>query len=105
VLSSTDGIEALAVYSENQADIAAVVTDVMMPSMDGAGMTRVLRKLDRKLKIIATSGLEQDSRFEELHRLGIQAFIPKPFTSAQLLSTLRRVLDDSEATTTLDAAD
>jgi len=73
-----------------------VVTDVMMPSMDGAAMTRVLRKLDHRLRIIATSGLESDSRFEELHQLGIQAFIPKPFTAKQLLSTLRRVLDEAD---------
>ena len=98
VLCSADGIEALAVYSDHQGQIDAVITDVMMPSMDGAGMTRVLRKLDRKLRIIATSGLEQDSRFEELHQLGIQAFLPKPFTSDKLLSTLRRVLDDGDVT-------
>jgi two-component system cell cycle sensor histidine kinase/response regulator CckA len=96
VLTSVDGIEALAVYSENQSSIAVVVTDVMMPSMDGAAMTRVLRKLDHRLRIIATSGLESDSRFEELHQLGIQAFIPKPFTAKQLLSTLRRVLDEAD---------
>jgi two-component system cell cycle sensor histidine kinase/response regulator CckA len=88
VLTSVDGIEALAVYSENQSSLAVVVTDVMMP--------RVLRKLDHRLRIIATSGLESDSRFEELHQLGIQAFIPKPFTAKQLLSTLRRVLDEAD---------
>ncbi len=93
VITSSDGVEALALYTQNRENIAAVLTDVMMPVMDGAAMMRVLKRLDNEVKVIATSGLEQDARLEELKQMGIRAFIPKPFTADKVLITLRGVLD------------
>lgn len=86
-------MEALAVFSQNRNAIKAILTDVMMPIMDGAAMMRVLKKLEPKIKVIATSGIDQDAKFEELKALGMKAFIAKPYTAEKVLTTLRQILD------------
>ncbi|MEQ2005240.1 MAG: response regulator [Limisphaerales bacterium] len=93
VITSTDGVEALAVYAQHRDAIRAVLTDVMMPVMDGAAMMRVLKKLEPGIKVIATSGIDQDAKFEELKSLGMKAFIAKPYTAEKMLTTLREILD------------
>ncbi len=92
VITSADGVEALAVYAQHKEAIKAVLTDVMMPVMDGAAMMRVLKKLEPNIKVIATSGIDQDAKFEELKSLGMKAFIAKPYTADKILTALRDVL-------------
>lgn len=93
VITSTDGVEALAVYAQHKAAIQVILTDVMMPVMDGAAMMRVLKKLEPNIKVIATSGMDQDSKFADLKTLGMKAFLSKPYTAEKILVTLREVLD------------
>jgi PAS domain S-box-containing protein len=93
VITSSDGVEALAVYSQHRDAVKAVLTDVMMPVMDGAAMMRVLKKLEPNIKVIATSGIDQDAKMDELKTLGMKAFIAKPYTAEKILTTLRDVLD------------
>ena len=93
VITSTDGGEALAVYAQHRDSIRAVLTDVIMPVMDGAAMMRVLKKLEPGIKVIATSGIDQNAKFEELKSLGMKAFIAKPYTAEKILTTLREILD------------
>ena len=93
VITSGDGVEALAVYAQNRDVVKLVLTDVMMPVMDGPAMMRVLKKLAPDIKVIATSGIDQDAKMEELKSLGMKAFIAKPYTADKLLTILREVLD------------
>ena len=88
VLTANDGTEALALFAQHQGQVACVITDMMMPFMDGPATIRALRKLDPKLPIIATSGLKADGKAAEAAHLGVTAFLPKPYTAAALLKTL-----------------
>jgi nitrogen-specific signal transduction histidine kinase/ActR/RegA family two-component response regulator len=92
VLSACDGTEALALYVQNSDDIKLVFTDMLMPYMDGLATIRALRKIEPKLKIIATSGMITYKG--ELEAAGIEVldFLPKPFTADQLLRMLRDAL-------------
>lgn len=92
VLMATDGAEALAIFSRNRDLVKVILTDVMMPEMDGLALARVLRRMAPDLKIIASSGLERDTRFEELRALGVSAFLTKPYSAEKLLRVLREVL-------------
>ena len=94
VITSSDGVEALAVYAQHREAIKAVLTDIMMPVMDGAAMMRVLKKLEPNIKVIATSGIDQDAKFDELKALGMKAFIAKPYTADKILTVLRDVIED-----------
>lgn len=87
-LSAVDGTDALAVYSEQRANIALVLTDMAMPYMDGASLIRALKKMKPGIKVIAMSGLISDGQTAELANLNIDAVISKPFTAETLLTTL-----------------
>ena len=58
VLTATDGAEALALYAQKRDEIAVVLTDMMMPILDGLATIRALLRINPKIKIIAASGLD-----------------------------------------------
>jgi PAS domain S-box-containing protein len=95
VLLANDGTQALALYSENQADIAVVLTDLLMPVMNGEATIRALRHLNPKVKIIASSGLKSDPDHEIIRELGVSHFIGKPFTAGAILQELREVITET----------
>ncbi|MBP7415431.1 MAG: response regulator, partial [Pyrinomonadaceae bacterium] len=91
-VTAADGLEAMDVYEENKAEIAAVLTDMAMPNMDGATMIAELRNIDPKLNIIAMSGMIHENQTVDLQKLGVEKLLPKPFTAEKLLTTLAEVL-------------
>jgi PAS domain S-box-containing protein len=95
VLTAADGTEALAQYLERKGEIRLVLTDMMMPYMDGAATIRAIRKINPTACIIATSGLMVSEYAKETMDLGAQGFLAKPYTAETLLQTLQRVLEGS----------
>ncbi len=92
VLLAADGTEAIACYAEHRGEVQVVVTDAVMPYLDGAALTRALRSLDPGVKVIGTSGHGDDQRPVELKTIGVQAFLNKPYDRKTLLLTLHEVL-------------
>ncbi|WP_434051212.1 MAG: response regulator [Roseibium sp.] len=87
------GNEALEVMEEAGGEIDLVVSDVVMPEMDGPTLLVELRKTQPDLKIIFVSGYAEDA-FEENLPEGEQFFfLPKPFTLKQLATTVKDVLN------------
>jgi PAS domain S-box-containing protein len=95
VLLAKDGAQALAIYSENQADIAVVLTDIVMPVMNGEATVRALRHLNPKVKIIASSGLKSEADQKAIRELGVRHFIGKPFTAGAILQKLHEVITET----------
>jgi PAS domain S-box-containing protein len=93
VLTAADGTEAITKFVEMKADVRLVITDMMMPYMDGAATIRAIRRIDPKARFIATSGLMASEYAKEAKGLGVQAFLAKPYTAEKLLHTLREVLE------------
>ncbi|WP_310571837.1 PAS domain S-box protein [Gemmatimonas sp.] len=91
VVVAADGAEAVAIYARRSAEIAVVLTDMMMPVMDGPATIRVLRKMNSSVRIIAASGLDANAHGVGL---GISHFLPKPYAADRLLTTLRQILAD-----------
>lgn len=96
VLSAGDGIEALTIYVKNSADIKLVVTDVMMPMMDGVNLTRALKKINPLVQVIAASGHTEISHKNDLRALGIQTFLIKPFNNHQLLEAIHNAIFEAD---------
>jgi hypothetical protein len=92
VLLASHGAEAIALYAERSSEIAVVVTDAVMPILDGCALVRALRKMNPGVKVIGTSGFHYDTQTVALRRLDLQAFLPKPFQASALLNVLDRVL-------------
>jgi two-component system cell cycle sensor histidine kinase/response regulator CckA len=92
VLTASDGTEALAVYADKKNEIAVVLTDMVMPFMDGPATIRALRRMNPQVRIIAASGLGTGQRAGEGTLEGVAVFLNKPYTAEKLLKTLAQVL-------------
>ncbi|MBD1840414.1 response regulator [Coleofasciculus sp. FACHB-64] len=92
VLTATDGVEALVLYAEHKQDINAVLVDMMMPAMDGITTIRALQKINPQVKIIAVSGLTSNYQITEIAGNNVKTFLPKPYTSEELLKNIQVVL-------------
>ncbi len=92
VLLAADGAEATAIFAARHREIDVVLTDMMMPVMDGAAAIQVLRRIAPGARILASSGLHVDAMKARAERAGVRHFIPKPYTTETLLQTLHEVL-------------
>ena len=89
---ATDGADAIALYADRRDEIAVVLTDVMMPVMDGLALIQVLHKMNPRLPIIAASGMPESEHIAKVAMLGVKHFLPKPYTAETLLKTLEELL-------------
>ena len=92
VLIASDGTEALALYAQHRDEVKLVLTDMMMPFLDGPATIRALQKLNPNIKIIATSGLASNGKAIEAADLGVRHFLAKPYTADKLLKLLAEIL-------------
>jgi PAS domain S-box-containing protein len=92
VLVAGDGTEAVALYAQNRDEVAVVLTDMMMPFMDGPATIRALQKMNPRVRVIAASGLAANDKAAEAASVGVHAFLPKPYTAEKLLKTLAEIL-------------
>jgi PAS domain S-box-containing protein len=92
VLTAGDGTEALALYADRKNVIALVLTDMVMPFMDGPATIRALQRMNPRVKIIAASGLALGMRTDESAIEGVSMFLNKPYTAEKLLKALAQIL-------------
>ncbi|HRD77925.1 MAG TPA: response regulator [Hyphomicrobiaceae bacterium] len=90
VLEASSGVEALDVMKGQTVDI--VVSDVLMPEMDGPTLMNELRKETPDLKFIFVSGYADDALEKSLDAKAQFAFLPKPFTLPQLAAKVKEEL-------------
>jgi PAS domain S-box-containing protein len=95
VLTAADGAHGVAVYARHMDAISVVITDMMMPVMDGLATIQALKRINPEIKIIAASGLTSDSRVAKATFAMVKHFLMKPYTAGSLLKTLRSVLDEN----------
>jgi len=92
VMMASDGIEAIALYTEYQDDISIVLVDMMMPEMNGPNTIRSLQEINPQVKIIAVSGLAASDKLNQASIMGIKTFLYKPYTAQELLTAIKEVL-------------
>ncbi len=94
VTTASDGDEGLEiVQGGGQFDL--VVSDVVMPSMDGPAMAREIRKLQPELPVLFMSGYAESQLRDEID-IEAMHFIPKPFSVSQIADKVGKVLASSE---------
>ena len=95
VLTAANGAAAVAIYAKSSSDISAVLTDMMMPIMDGPATIHALLQINPSVKIVAASGLNLNGGEAKVASAGIKHFLTKPYTAATLLKSIRAILDES----------
>lgn len=93
-LIASNGDEALSIYVSRQSEIDVVLTDMMMPVMDGREMISRISRINPAVRIIATSGVASNVDPSNQALENVRNFLPKPYTAEALLKCLRQVLEE-----------
>jgi two-component system cell cycle sensor histidine kinase/response regulator CckA len=97
VLEASGGEDALEIVREASSPIHLLITDVVMPNMDGPTLVRAVRRIRPEMAVIFMSGYAEESfrrndeKAEDLH------FLPKPFGLKQLAGKVEEVLSGAPA--------
>jgi two-component system cell cycle sensor histidine kinase/response regulator CckA len=89
VVEASNGVEALREIEQRDGAVDLVVSDVVMPEMDGPTLLKELRSRNPNLKMILVSGYAEDAFEKNLPEGGQFVFLAKPFTLKQLVATVK----------------
>jgi PAS domain S-box-containing protein len=92
VKTADSGAQAIAMYAREHSSIAVVVTDLMMPVMDGYAVISAIRRIDPAVPIIAMSGHGEPSHVAAAMAARATTFLAKPCSTELMLRTLSRIL-------------
>ena len=95
VLEAGNGVEAMEVLPQNGGQVDLVVSDVVMPEMDGPTLLKEMRKRNPALKIIFVSGYAEEAFAKSLPQNDDRkqfSFLPKPFTLKQLVGAVKETM-------------
>jgi two-component system, cell cycle sensor histidine kinase and response regulator CckA len=91
-LMAKDGQEALGIWQQHKADIALVLSDVIMPNMGGIALFHALREKESTVKIILMTGHPMEARLEDLRAQGLNGWLSKPPGLEDLAEVISQVL-------------
>ncbi|MEA2981483.1 MAG: two-component system, cell cycle sensor histidine kinase and response regulator CckA, partial [Alphaproteobacteria bacterium] len=92
VLEAGNGVEAMEVFQQHGGRVDLVVSDVVMPEMDGPSLLKELRKRNPALKIIFVSGYAEEAFAKSLPQGEQFSFLAKPFTLKQLVGAVKETM-------------
>ena len=91
VLTASDGHQAVEVFRENGDKISCVLLDLTMPGLDGAQVFYEMRRIRPDVKVILSSGYNEQDVTPRFMGKGLAGFIQKPYTIAKLTEKLNEV--------------
>ena len=93
VHEASSGVEALEIFKELDGKVDIVVSDVVMPEMDGPTLLRELLQIQPDIKFIFVSGYAEDAFAKNLPEDAKFGFLPKPFSLKQLATIVKEMLE------------
>jgi len=97
VIVADDGAQAMAQFAMHSSEISLVLTDMVMPVMDGATLIPALRRLKPDIRIIVTTGFSADLGKDRLQALKVEHFLAKPYSATTLLNMVQDALAERPA--------
>jgi len=95
VIEASNGVEAMEALEQKDGAVDLVVSDVVMPEMDGPTLLKAMRGRNPDLRIIFVSGYAEDAFDKSLPENQQFAFLPKPFTLSQLVAAVKETMAPS----------
>jgi len=92
-LTAEDGEQGVDVYRKHQDKIVAVLLDMTMPKLDGKGCFRELRRINEDVRVVLSSGYNEQDTTNRFAGQGLAGFIQKPYTPEALWAKMKEVLD------------
>lgn len=91
-IAAADGTEAIFLYARHSDDVSVILTDMMMPYMDGPAMICALERMNPRIKIIVMSGISGSRANAESLSSRVKGYIAKPYTAETLLTAISDAL-------------
>lgn len=91
-LLAKHGAEGVALYAQHRQEIALVLTDMVMPIMDGPMLIVALKAINPQIIVIGSSGRGSKDGVAKALAAGVRHFIPKPYTADAMLDILHKAL-------------
>ena len=91
VITACDGLEGVERFREHQHEISVVLMDMTMPKMDGQSCFRALREINPDVRVILSSGYNEQEATSRFAGRGLAGFIQKPYLPEALADSLRQI--------------
>jgi len=92
VIIAENGLEAVNIFTAQHKAIDLILSDMIMPVMNGREAFYKFRKIDKNCKVVIASGFTKDENLDELKTAGLNGFIKKPFTNAELSQLIGKII-------------
>lgn len=92
VITANDGEDGVDIYRSRGAEIDLVITDMLMPKMNGREVFYQLKKINPDCRVVLASGFTDDQNVETLNRDGLQGFLKKPYRLESMGNLLHEIL-------------
>ncbi len=93
VVVAADGVEAVELFQKRPDEFCFVLLDMTMPRMDGIKTFQALRRVRPAVKVVLSSGYNEQDATDRVRGKGLAGFAQKPYTPAELLQIVRGVLE------------
>lgn len=97
VLTAKDGADAIEVFRHNADRIRLVLLDLLMPNLDGAETLKELRLIRPEIRILLSSGYNEELAKQEFTTSRLTGFVQKPYNYEQLFNAIKQALDKSSS--------
>lgn len=94
VLLAENGLDAVEIYKNNPNEVDLVLLDMIMPKLGGHKTFYQIKSIDPNAKILLSSGYVSEEEVHDLLDQGADGFLPKPHRIKELVTEMRRILDD-----------
>lgn len=94
ILCAQDGIEGISIFKDSKEKIDCIILDLTMPRMSGRETFLKLRKINRDVNIILSTGHSKDETAQEIIALGVQGVVQKPYRIEELLRAVQKILNE-----------
>ena len=91
VFLAENGKEGLAIFKTQQSKLTIVLTDLVMPGMNGLELIKEIRWMNPEIPVIVCTGISSDENSPELEKLGVSAVLEKPFSYKELEKHFTRI--------------
>lgn len=92
VVAKNDSVQALDLFQQAPEQFALVITDIVMPKMNGIELAKKMMCIRPDIPIVFCSGYSDSFSHEEAKNMGISDYLAKPITMEKLASTIERLL-------------
>ncbi|MEJ2637833.1 MAG: response regulator [Calditrichia bacterium] len=100
ILLTLDGFEVISVYNGEEAltklcqqKYDLLITDIVMPHLNGFELVTKIKKVNPKIPIMVVSGKLNDSLIDDLHEVGVEYVLPKPINPSRFRKMVQKIFD------------